>query len=173
MAGKMGNDTALCVCVSVCVCVCMCVCARTHVYVYTCVYMCTWVYVYTCTHGRLCTCACTCVDLCVYVYMCVCVHVCGGVYECVWQGGEVGQGPSWLNPTFCLPVLSTHTLTHSHLKKQTPAHVLGPLIITPRAPPQDPGFTLAWGSHPCCPNEACSGLKSVPPQFMITQNRSV
>ena len=132
-----------------------------HVHMGVCVYM------YVCVHVR------ARVDLCVCVYMCVCVHVCGGVYECVWQGGEVGQGPSWLNPTFCLPVLSTHTLTHSHLKKQTPAHVLGPLIITPRAPPQDPGFTLAWGSHPCCPNEACSGLKSVPPQFMITQNRSV
>ena len=81
--------------------------------------------------------------------------------------------PGSVPPSVCQFFPLINTLTHCHLKKQTPAHLRGPLIITLRDPPQDPGFTLGWGSHPCCPNEACSGLKSVPPKFMITQNPSM
>lgn len=157
IVGEMGNDSALCasVCVCACTCVCMCVhvcrcahgcmCIRVHVCPHVCVYTCGCVYMCT----RMCVHVCTCV----VVY--VCIHVCVVVYECVWQGGEVGTGTLLAQSHLvCQFFPRRHTLTHSHLKKQAPAHLLGPLIITPRAPPQDPGFTLAWGSHPCCPNEA-------------------
>ena len=158
VGGKMGNDTALCACV--CAHVCMCI------------HVCTCGCVYTCTHVRLCTCARTCVDLCVFVYMCVCVHVGGCTTVCGRVGRWGRDPPGSVPPSVCQFFPHTHTdplspqKTDSSPRSGSPDH-------HPKGPPQDPSFTLAWGSHPCCPNEACSGLKSVPPQFMITQNHNM
>ena len=60
---------------------------------------------------RVCAHVCACVCVCAHVCACVCTCVWGCVRVCVagWGGGERwGHGPSWLSPTFCLPVLSTH-----------------------------------------------------------------
>ena len=121
---------------------CVPVCTRMCACVYMCVHVgvCIHVRMYVCVHVRAHVWTCVCLCTCVFVYMW------GGVRVCVagWGGGA----GTLLAQSHLLSASSfhTHTLTHSHLKKQTPAHVLGPLIITPRALPR----TLAshWPGAP-------------------------
>lgn len=147
---------------------CVPVCTRMCACVYMCVHVgvCIHVRMYVCVHVR------AHVWTCVFVYMCVCVHVGGCTSVCGRVGRWGRDPPGSVPPSVCQFFPHTHTdplppqKTDSSPRSGSPDH-------HPKGPPQDPSFTLAWGSHPCCPNEACSGLKSVPPQFMITQNHSM